>query len=66
MIGFPGVGYVGDVLDKDAPARLGFSTNELYELANTVKLAIDNNAIASGMVLAKETGTIGGYSSTTY
>ena len=66
MIGFPGVGYVGEVLDKEAPARFGFSTKELYELASTVKLAIAKNAVASGMVLAKETGTIGGYSSTTY
>jgi len=65
-IGFPGVGYAGDVLDKDAPARFGFSTDELDELADTVKLAIAKNAIAAGMVIAKETGTASGYSSTTY
>ncbi len=66
MIGFPGVGYVGEVFDKDSPARLGFSTNELLELASTVKQAVAKYAIASGIVLVKETTTIGGYSSTTY
>jgi putative nucleotidyltransferase with HDIG domain len=66
MIGFPGVGYAADVLDKDTPARLGFGTNELYELAETVKQVIAKSAIAAGIVIAKETGTASGYSSTTY
>jgi putative nucleotidyltransferase with HDIG domain len=65
-IGFPGVTYLGEALDKDAPARLGFSTNDLQELADTVKLAIAKNAIAAGVELAKDTSTVGGYSKTTY
>lgn len=49
MIGFPGVGYVGEVLDKEAPARLGLGTKELYQLAVSVKKTIGQNAVATGM-----------------
>ncbi len=66
MIGFPGVGYVGEVLDKEAPARLGFSTKELYQLASDVKQTIGKNAAASGMGTAIEAEMAGGYNNTTY
>lgn len=66
MIGFPGVGYVGEVLDKETPARLGFSTKELYQLANEVKQTIGKNAAASGMTAPLDEKTSDGYSKTTY
>jgi len=49
MTGFPGVGYVGEVLHKLAPERLGISAQELYEIAKSVKHIIGQNAIATGM-----------------
>jgi putative nucleotidyltransferase with HDIG domain len=49
MIGFPGVGYVGEVLHKLAPARLGISAQELYVIAKSVRHIIGQNAVATGM-----------------
>jgi putative nucleotidyltransferase with HDIG domain len=50
MLGFRGVGYIGgEALDQSAPARLGLTEKELLELAKSVKHAIGQNAIASGM-----------------
>jgi len=66
MIGFPGVGYVGEVLDKETPARLGFSTKELYQLASDIKQTIGKNAAASGMTVSLDGEDSGGYSKTTY
>lgn len=66
MIGFPGVGYVGEVLDKEAPVRLGISTKELYQMAMGLKQSIGHNAIASGMGSSLEDESTGGYSKTTY
>jgi putative nucleotidyltransferase with HDIG domain len=49
MIGYPGVGYVGEVLDPRAPQRLGISTNDLYEAALELKETIEQHAMAAGM-----------------
>jgi|GEM_PF-1119333 len=65
MIGFPGVNYVGEVLAKEAPSRLGFSTKELYQLANDIKQTIEKNAAASGMAVFPVDAS-SGYSNTTY
>jgi putative nucleotidyltransferase with HDIG domain len=66
MIGFPGVGYVGEVLDKETPAKLGINTKDLYQMASDVKQSIRQNAIASGLISLVEAETAAGYSSTTY
>lgn len=49
MIGYPGVGYVGEVLDQRAPERLGMSTEKLYERALALKPGIEELAAAAGM-----------------
>ena len=48
-LGFKGVGYPGEVLDELAPAKLGLSGQELLDLAGSLRKAIGQNAIASGM-----------------
>jgi putative nucleotidyltransferase with HDIG domain len=49
MIGYPGVAYVGEVLDERAPQRLGVSSTALYEMALELKPAIEELAAAAGM-----------------
>lgn len=49
MIGYPGVGYVGEVLDPRSPQQLGATTSELYELALGLKSAIEAQAVTAGM-----------------
>jgi putative nucleotidyltransferase with HDIG domain len=66
MIGFPGVGYVGEVLDKETPVRLGLGTKELYQMAIELKQTIAQNAAASGMTVHLDEESSDGYSKSIY